>query len=467
MNEKDLTKLIRDFRMSNVREKMIDGLQYYKNYTDIDGKNFNIYYVDGKAKVNSAKSNEKMHTNYTKKIVEQAVAYIADISLKTDEANADYLEVLKDTLGKDFMKDITDLHRKSRQEGVCGLYSYVDSGGEFAYFPVAGHELIFIYDSSRERKLVNVVRVYRFDYVNDSGDVKEVWRAELIDEEKTTFYQQDEIDVDYRLLVQGVEMKENPTYHWQTFSETESRTNEWEILPISEVKNNPCKMADLEDIKDYVDAIEIVSSGYVNDLADVRQVLWALKGFEGEEPAEAQKTIQAFSIVLLDAQEHSGIEAKTIEIPVVARTTLLEWLDKKVYEMSSSVNMNELRSGALTNVLIKAYYTELQNKVELVEMELKTAINNLVILATQYINKVNNTQYDPKVIDVSFTYDQIFNQVEIVDMIQKSVGTGIVSKRTLMEKHPLVDDVDAEIKRLEDEQVTIKLGDGDGEGSEG
>jgi len=453
MNASDLTKLVQEFLSSYGRERMIKGVSYYNNITDLDNKNFNIYYLDGEAHVNKSKSNEKTHTNYTKKVVEQAVSYISDISLKSDDKS--YLEQLVLTLGKDFKKDVMDLHRKSRQQGIAGLYSYVNESGEFAYFPVNGHELIFVYDSSRERKLSYVVRIYRFDYVNNSGDVKEIWRAEVIDEQSTTFYQQDEEDQEFRMLVEGIEITKNPVWHWETINtlnEGLTVINDWQINPITEVKNNPSKQSDLEDIKGYIDAIEIVSSGFVNDLADVRQVLWAIKGYNGDDPAEAQKNIQAFSTILLDADEGSGIEAKTIEIPVTARTTLLEWLDKKVYEMSSSVNMNELRGGNLTNVLIKAYYTELQNKVELVELELRTAINNLVILATQYINKVKKTSYDPNKIEIIFKYDQIFNQVELVEMIMKSSGLGVVSKRTMMEKHPLVDDAVEEQKRLDAEK---------------
>ncbi len=447
---RDLTDIIRDFLSSERRSKMLTAYRYYRNKTDIDNKNFNRYYGDGQEKVNKSKSNEKMHSNYTKKVVEQAVSYISGVELTSE--NTSYLESLKNVLGDDFFKRVTHLHRKARQQGVSGLYSYVNANGEFDYTTLKGDELIFIYDSSREAKLLFVIRVYKFDYINDNNETTVVYRAEVVDDEKTTFYQQDDDQAEYRLMVEEIELSSNPVYHWTTINSLTKKTvsrKQWDKVPITEVMNNPDKIDDLQDIKGYIDALEVVSSGFVNDLVDVRQVLWAIRGFEGEDPAQAQESIQTFSVLLLDAEQNTGIEAKTIEIPVQARVTLMEWLDKKIYEMSSSVNMHELKSSNLTTVLIKAHYNELENKVKLVELELRTAINDLIAHASKFMGE----QYDPNEIKITFKYNQIFNIIEIMKSLSEQ---GVrLSQRTLLENHPFVSNVDEEIERLKDEEEAM------------
>ncbi|MGV7535351.1 phage portal protein, partial [Mycobacterium kansasii] len=68
----------------------------------------------------------------------------------------------------------------------------------------------------------------------------------------------------------------NPSPHWFTLNTARSTTakaNGWGKVPFVELKNNDFKTNDLSNIKDKIDAYDIVESESVNQIADVREVL--------------------------------------------------------------------------------------------------------------------------------------------------------------------------------------------------
>lgn len=82
--------------------------------------------------------------------------------------------------------------------------------------------------------------------------------------------------------------------------------------------------------------------------------------------------------------------------------------------------------------------------------KLKKAIREMCWFLTADYNRNHGTAYDSDTIRIALNITEPTNDVETVQMIQNSIG--LVSKKTLLGAHPLVDDVNNELEELEAEE---------------
>ena len=89
-------------------------------------------------------------------------------------------------------------------------------------------------------------------------------------------------------------------------------------------------------------------------------------------------------------------------------------------------------------------YSLLEMKTGFMEIQFRIGFATLVRAICKYLN------IPCSVIIQTWTRNRIKNDTEQADICQKSVG--IVSKKTILKNHPLVEDADAELKQLELEE---------------
>ena len=111
------------------------------------------------------------------------------------------------------------------------------------------------------------------------------------------------------------------------------------------------------------------------------------------------------------------------------------------------VDTDNDKLGNASGVSLKFQYTQLDLKANAMVAKLKNAIKDFFWFITDDYNRINGTSYDSSLINITINCTMITNDLETVQMIQLS--DGIVSDKTLLSKHPFVDDVNAELKELE------------------
>lgn len=338
---------------------------------------------------------------------------------------------------------------------------YIDEDGQFAFTKIPGVELIFVKDQ-QEKRVVQAIRYYPVKVI-EKGKEKTRHRVEVIDDEKTTYYM--ETDKGYEWVVPGMieDVPLNPRWHWYEYDtrkdigELEQNGLEphaWGKVPVIQVKNNAKMKTDLQPIKNYIDALDLVTSGFINDLKDVQLAIWVLKGYEGESLAEFMTNLMQFKAIKLD--EEGSAEPKTMDIPKEARTALMDYCVKQIYSIGQGVNVSELAGSSLTNVAIKAHYVGLDLKARRTVTHLDAAIEEFLWFVVKFINDRDNTTYDYKELKVTFDFSMLFNESEIIDNLLKS--SAMLSEETLLSKHPYVSDVQAEKERLEEERPIQLVG---------
>lgn len=131
-------------------------------------------------------------------------------------------------------------------------------------------------------------------------------------------------------------------------------------LPIVPMWANRHKQSELVALRAKIDAYDMISSGFVNDL-DGAQIYWIIKGAGGMDDPDLLQFLDRLRTVgaaaPADGQEVSPVE---LNIPYEAREKLLDRLKNQLYEDAMLMNPDDIRAGNITATQIRAAY-ERQN----------------------------------------------------------------------------------------------------------
>ena len=109
----------------------------------------------------------------------------------------------------------------------------------------------------------------------------------------------------------------------------------------------------------------------------------------------------------------------------------------------------------LSVIAIKFKILQLEKKLMIKENKFRTALAKRREMITTVLNIRKGSCYDYRDISEEFTRNLPQNVKEDTETIL--MLDGVISKRTLLELLPQIDDVDQELKRLEEEQAADDL----------
>ena len=215
-------------------------------------------------------------------------------------------------------------------------------------------------------------------------------------------------------------------------------------VPFVPFWNNNRHTDDLKNIKKLIDVYDKVYSGFINDLDDVQELIFVLTGYGGEDLNEFLNNLKKYKVVKLNddgMSDKSGLSTLSIEIPIEARNSVLEATRKAIFEQGQGFDPQPENFGNQSGVALKFMYAMLEMKVGMMEAQFRFGFGRLI----RAICKAENISCEN--IIQSWYRTSIRNDLEQSQICKESVG--IVSDRTILENHPLVEDVDEELKRLE------------------
>ena len=95
-------------------------------------------------------------------------------------------------------------------------------------------------------------------------------------------------------------------------------------------------------------------------------------------------------------------------------------------------------------------YSDIDLDANDMETEFQAAFEEILWFVNAHLVNTGQGDFEGEEVTVIFNRDILINETEAIDNCQKSVG--ILSNRTLIEQHPFIDDVEAELKKIEDEE---------------
>jgi hypothetical protein len=214
-------------------------------------------------------------------------------------------------------------------------------------------------------------------------------------------------------------------------------------FPVFELKNNKNATSDLTfNIRSKIDSIDIVTSGFANNIEDFADVFWTIKTTDNL----SSEYYESFVANISKSKKVFGedIQPHQINIPTEARSKFVEERKKELYEDGGVIDTSKLTGGSLTNVAIKASTMGLQRRTSSFEWQVYVTATAIL----KYSLALANTQI-PQDLDITFNWLLIDNETETIQnamLVKDSVSQKTFL--TMLQKSNIINDVNGEIEEL-------------------
>lgn len=398
------------------------GQRYYE--ADHDIKNYRIFFVDanGQLQEDKYKSNIKISHPFFTEIVDQEVQYMlsgkegfvrSDIPELQSELDAYFNE------NEDFTSELYEVLTGTISKGFDYMYAYKNTEGKTAFQCADSIGVVEV----RAKETDDGCEYVIFWYIDRIGkDNKRIKRIEVHDAKQTTFYvQEDDGNI---VFDTSAEINPRPHIIYTKPGDKSTYYDDYGFIPFFRLDNCQKQFSGLKPIKHLIDDYDLMSCGLSNNIQDSNEVLYVVKGFEGDNLDELHMNVKNKKLV--GVQEDGGIDIKTIDIPYQARQAKLDLDEKNIYRFGMGFNSAQIGDGNITNIVIKSRYALLDLKCNKLEIRLKQFMRKLLKVVLKEINDTYGTDYQQKDVYFAFEREIMTNaadnaQIELTDAQKQQI----------------------------------------------
>jgi SPP1 family phage portal protein len=440
--------------MSKKKQDARTGERYYNGDNDI--RHYRIFYIDkeGNPQEDKTRSNIKKPSNFFKENVDECVNYFLSGDDRIVRSDDPTLQSYLDEYFLDEFKDeFGDLLSYVIRQGKAWLYAYKNKEDRLSFKAWGTNEVVQVEGKYTSDKQDYIILYYP---EHDITEDKIITKIQVWDKEYTYYYEerdgQIKPDTYYEL---------NPRPHVIYNDEKGNKTYDtFGYIPFFDIDNNKMQTSDLAPIKAHIDNYDLMNCGLSNDLVDLSQGFYVVKGFYGDEIEELVHNIKSRKFIGVDAE--GEVEVKTVTIPYEARRTQMEIDEKNIYRFGFAFNSNNVGDGNITNIVIKSRYTLLDLKCEALEKRARKLLRRILEPVLDEINKLYGTGYTLKNVYFKFEREMIVNeldnaQIELVKAQTKQTNIGTILNVTTILGQQLVQEQVCEELELDYEDIKDKL----------
>ena len=388
-----------------------------------------IYSLTGKPMEDFTASNNRIASNFFRRLVTQRCTYSLGNGLTYD------VEGTAEKLGDKFDTDLYQIAYNALKHGVSFGFWNVD---RLHGFPLT--EFVPLFDES-DGSLRAGIRFWSLDWKQ-----KPVY-AVLYEEDGYTKYRSK------GKSGLNLEETEPKRAYRQTVAHTEAGGDEiigednYSALPIVPMWGNKQKQSVLVGMRAAIDSYDLIQSGFANDMTDCAQVYWLIGNALGMEDADVQKFMDRLRLthVAVADTDNSTVTPYTQEPPYNAREAYLNRIANSIYRDFGAFNPEDVAAGAITATQINAAYQPMDEEADAFEYQ--------VIEFVQQILALQGIEAMPQ-----FKRNRISNQTEqVTNVIQEAQ---FLDDQTILELLPnITPDMIPEILARKDAQDSVRFED--------
>lgn len=378
-------------------------MNYYEGNHDI--KDYRIFFIDadGKLQEDKTKSNIKISHPFFRLLVDQQTQYMlsgrggfvkSDIPELQTELDAYFNE------NESFTAELSGLISGAVSKGWEYMYAYKGENDRTAFQTADSIGVVEV----REKETDDGCAYILYSFLDRIGkDNKAIKRIQVWDDKQTWFYCQEGnggITLDDSIAP-------NPRPHilYQKDGDESTYYDNYGMIPFFRLDNGKKRFSGLKPIKTLIDDYDLMNAGLSNNIQDTNEALYVVKGFDGDNLDELQFNVRSKKLIGVSAEEGSGVDIKTVNIPVEARKTKMEVDEKNIFRFGQGVNTEALKdTSATTSIAIKSAYANLDLKCDGLLPFLTQFMRKLLKLVLKEINDSKGTDYEQK--DVYFDFDR-------------------------------------------------------------
>ncbi len=206
----------------------------------------------------------------------------------------------------------------------------------------------------------------------------------------------------------------------------------WEKIPLIHFRYNEEEQPLIEQIKSLIDNYNTQASTNADVLADIPNFIYKLINYGGVDLKEFLHDLNVYRTVKTD--ENGDVDKLTADIQTDANEKELERTRKAIYELGRGVDTLNENLGNASGVALKFRYSDLDLDCNILESEMQSSIEHMMWFITHYLRMIGDGDFTEEIVKFVFNRDIITNEMEAVEMCEKSVG--IIDDQTNRENHP-------------------------------
>lgn len=462
-----LSSQVSAFKDSAEYRDIEDGNRYYANRGDIDKKQRLIMKSGGDNIVSNVLSNTRLHHPFYAKLVDQKSDYLTEKpwTVQLPDGNEALAKLLdQDYFTPRFRKMISNAVAEAVKCGKAWIQAYVGNDGRI-HFTLVPSEYVKPYWRDRSHtSLVAVLKTYKTRLVDASGAISYVDNVEFYNATGVYYYNIDEHN-NVTPVVRGENGNFSPYFSVSSPVTDANGVQQFDAngnaltkpingsfggkVPFICIKYHDDERPLICNIKDLIDDYDLVTSTVSDFIKDVPSAIKVIKGYEGADREQFVRNLANLRAIFV--AKDGGVENLQSAMDVSSLEAHLTRLKNDIYASASGVDLSRTDSvGNASGVALKFIFSDLDNDCQGIWASVRVALNEIYqYICADIVNQGGKNYSDIDIDFVANTDSIIDDSSTIANLVQSQ---GMLSQRTILENHPYVTDVDAEIKRIDDEK---------------
>lgn len=441
---------------SKRRKDQLNGERYYDGIQDILTREREVIGRNGEIETVDNLPNNRIVDNQYKKLIKQKTNYIAGRPLTISGKDKRYVEALKTIFDKRFMRTFKNAVKNSMETGICWMFPYFDSTGALRFKLISGSQLMPYWADDEHTEVTRGVRLFEQKVYETATSTtpRIITKCEIYDADGiySFTYRENSLIPDNggdNLIPYAVAADSGKGYNWNR-------------VPLIPVKYNEDETPLINMVKCLQDGLNVLISDFENNMQeDCRNTIMVLKNFDGENLGEFRKNLATFGAVKVRSGDGGDAGVETLQITVNSDNykAILDLFKKSIIENGMGYDAKDDRlSGTPNQLNIRSMYSDIDLDANDMEVELQAALQDMLWFVDSYLMSIGAGSYFDTPVDFIFNRDILINESQVISDIRSSEG--ILSRKTLVEQHPYVDDVEEEMRRIaqEEQEEQKKLG---------
>lgn len=376
--------------------------------------------ISGKMGRTNTDINNRLTSNYCSYIVNTATGFFLGKPLTYQSAKdiSGLLDIFK---YNDESAHNLQLAEEAAITGAAYEFLYLDGDAQIRLACVPSEQIILVVDATLEENIRYALRRYGTQNFDGSKGAEFV---DVYDAENISHYS---FDGALKLL--------------------ETRRHYFSDVPVVEFANNQNRRGDFEDVMSLVDAYNKAQSLTLDDMEDFTDAFLLLKGLGGTTPEDVRE-LRRNKVISLD--EGGGAEWLIKNLNDTFIENMKSRLQKDIHKFSNVPDMtDENFAGNVSGVAIAYKLIGLEHVRSRKEREFKKGLQRRIELIGGVLGLKGQKAVDFRDVTMQFTAN-LPQDIQALSQVVNQLD-GLVSRKTLLGLLPFVEDVDSELKEMEDE----------------
>ena len=437
---------IRHFQLSQKRNTMLDGEKYYCGKHDILKRKRTVIGEGGKLQEVENLPNNRIVDNQYKKMVDQKNNYLLGQPFTIQTDNEQYSKALKQVFNKRFQRLLKSVGEDSLNCGIGWMFIHYDENGVLCFKRLRPFEIIPLWRDAEHTVLDGAIRIYDV-VVCEKKHEKVIQKIEVYDEKGISYFE----------MSSSGSLTPVEPYFQNYFTITDNEGKEtgynWTKIPLIPWKYNSKEIPLIKMVKTLQDGLNLIESNFQNAMEeDTRNTILVLVNYDGQNLGEFRRNLAQYGAVKVKTVDGAGGDLKSLQVEVNSENykAILEIFKKAIIENAMGYDAKDDRLNGTPNEMnIQSMYSDIDLDANGMETEYQSSFEELLWFVNCHFANSGVGDFEGEEVNIIFNRDIMISESDVIDNVNKSTDLSLESR---LAQHPWVDDVQAEIERINKEK---------------